>query len=309
METHLYDVIVIGGGPAGLTAGMYTSRARLKTLIIAGHEPGGQIALTYQVDNYLGFHDTITGPELIERFLKHASKFGATLLKNEVTAVDFSKKPYKVFIGEELYESNSVIIATGSKNRKLGLAAEERLFGRGVFVCATCDAVLYQDLKVVVVGGGDSAVQEALDMARFASEVYLIHRRDTLTACLCLRNRAEDQDKIKFLYDTEVIDILGENMVEAVKIKNVVTGKEETLKTDGVLIAIGWMPNSDIYKDQLDLDKDGYIVAEGVKTRKNGVFVAGDINDKEYRQVITACSSGCQAALEVERYLFKSNML
>jgi thioredoxin reductase (NADPH) len=305
--TLLYDVIIIGGGPAGLTAGMYTSRARLNTLIIAGHEPGGQITLTYQVDNYLGFHNTITGPELIERFLKHATKFGAKILKKEATAVDFSKEPYKVFIGEEFYEAKSIVIATGSRARKLGLESEERLFGKGVFACATCDAVLYQDLKVVVVGGGDSAVQEALDMARFASEVYLIHRRDALTACLCLRNRAMDEDKIKFLYDTEVIDILGENVVEAIKTRNLETGKEETLKTDGVLVAIGWLPNSSIFKDQLEIDMEGYIVADGVKTSKNGVFIAGDIIDKEYRQVITACGSGCQASLEVERYLFRSD--
>jgi thioredoxin reductase (NADPH) len=282
---------------------MYTSRAKLKTLLIAGHEPGGQIALTYQVDNYLGFHKTITGPELIERFTAHATKFGAELLENEATSVDFTKSPYKVYVGEKEYESKAIIISTGSKNKKLELESEDRLFGKGVFVCATCDAALYQDLTVVVVGGGDSAVQEALDMSKFASRVDLIHRRDNLTACLCLRNRAHEEEKIKFLYDTEVIDILGENVVEAVKIKNNKTGKEEIIETDGVLIAIGWLPNSNIFKGQIDIDEEGYIVADGVKTSKPGVFVAGDINDKEYRQVITACGTGCMASLEVERYL------
>jgi thioredoxin reductase (NADPH) len=287
---------------------MYTSRAKLKTLLIAGHEPGGQIALTYQVDNYLGFHETITGPELIERFTAHATKFGAELLENEATSVDFTESPYKVYVGEKEYESRAIIISTGSKNKKLGLDSEDRLFGKGVFVCATCDAALYQDLIVVVVGGGDSAVQEALDMSKFASLVYLIHRRDDLTACLCLKNRANEEEKIKILYDTEVTDILGENVVEAVKIKNNKTGKEEIIETDGVLIAIGWLPNSSIFKGQIDIDEEGYIVADGVKTSKPGVFVAGDINDKEYRQVITACGTGCIASLEVERYLSRNDI-
>jgi thioredoxin reductase (NADPH) len=287
---------------------MYTSRAKLKTLLIAGHEPGGQIALTYQVDNYLGFHETITGPELIERFTAHATKFGAELLENEATSVDFTESPYKVYVGEKEYESRAIIISTGSKNKKLGLESEDRLFGKGVFVCATCDAALYQDLTVVVVGGGDSAVQEALDMSKFASLVYLIHRRDNLTACLCLKNRANEEEKIKILYNTEITDILGENVVEAVKIKNNKTGKEEIIETDGVLIAIGWLPNSNIFKGQIDIDKEGYIVADGVKTSKPGVFVAGDINDKEYRQVITACGTGCIASLEVERYLSRNDI-
>lgn len=299
----MYDVIVIGGGPAGLTAAMYTSRAKLKTLLIAGHEPGGQIALTYQVDNYLGFHETITGPELIERFTAHATKFGAELLENEATSVDFTNTPYKVYVDEKEYQSKAIIISTGSKNKKLGIESEDRLFGKGVFVCATCDAALYQDLTVVVIGGGDSAVQEALDMSKFASRVYLIHRGDNLTACLCLKNRANEEEKIKFLYNTEVIDILGENVVEAVKIKNSITEQEEILETDGVLIAIGWLPNSTIFKGQIDIDEEGYIVADGVKTSKPGIFVAGDINDKEYRQVITACGTGCIASIEAERYI------
>jgi thioredoxin reductase (NADPH) len=305
VEKHLYDVIIIGAGPAGLTAGLYTSRARFKTLIISGAVPGGQIALTYRVDNYPGFHEPITGPELTEKLIEHATGFGAELYKKEATRVDFSKQPYKVYCGEEVYMAKTVIIATGSVNRRLGLDSEEKFFGRGVFVCATCDAALYEGLKVVVVGGGDSAVQEALDMTNFAKEVYIVHRRDKLLACKCLSQRAEEHDKIKILYNYEVDEILGENIVEAVRLRNLKTDEEITLETDGVLIAIGWMPNTKLFKDQLEIDINGYLVSDGLKTKKPGIFIAGDLNDRDYRQVVTACSSGCMAALEAERYLQK----
>ena len=307
MGTQLYDVIVIGAGPAGLTAGMYTSRARLKTLMISGAVPGGQIALTYRVDNYPGFYKPITGPELTEKLIKHATSFGAELYKKEATAVDFSKQPYQVYCGEEVYETKTVIIATGSLNKKLGLDSEEKFFGRGVFVCATCDAALYEGLRVVVVGGGDSAVQEALDLTNFAEEVYIVHRRDRLTSCLCLSQRAEEHDKIKFLYNYVVEDILGEKNVEAVKLRSLKTGEETTLETDGVLIAIGWIPNTELFIDQLELDDKGYINTDELETNKPGIFVAGDLNDQEYRQVVTACSSGCIAALKVERYLQRNS--
>ena len=284
---------------------MYTSRARLKTLIISGAVPGGQIALTYRVDNYPGFHEPMTGPELTEKLIKHATGFGAELYKKEATAVDFSKQPYKVYCGEEVYETKTVIVATGSLNRKLGLDSEEKFFGRGVFVCATCDAALYEGLRVVVVGGGDSALQEALDLTNFAEEVYIVHRRDRLTACLCLTQRAEEHLKIKFLYNHVVEDILGEKNVEGVKLRNLKTGEETVLETDGVLIAIGWIPNTELFEGQLELDNNGYIITEGLKTNKPGIFVAGDLNDQYYRQVVTACSSGCMAALKTERYLQK----
>ena len=305
-SNNLYDIIVIGAGPSGLTASIYTSRARFKTLNITGPMVGGQIALTYTVDNYPGFPDGITGPELSDLMRKQAEKFGTEFLDSNVTSVNFSSKPMKVFTDSDEFHAHSVIIATGSLNRKLGLESEERLMGRGVFVCATCDALLYQDRTVVVVGGGDSAVQEALDLSKFASKIYVIHRRDELTACKCLSTRAMEDEKISFIWNTEIIDILGERRVEAVVLRNNKTSEEYTLNTDGVLLAIGWLPNTELFKGHVDLDDKGYIISnEDVDTSVEGVFVCGDINDTEYRQVITACGSGCMAAIKAERYLQK----
>lgn len=304
MASAPYDVIVIGGGPAGLTAAMYTARANLRTLVVAGRMVGGQIALTFQVDNYPGFPETITGPELSGRMRRQAEKFEAEFLEDEATAVDFSSTPLNVIVGETVYEAWSVIVATGSSNRKLGLESEERLMGRGVFVCATCDALLYEGKRVVVVGGGDSAVQEALDLAKFAREVVIVHRRERLTACMCLKQRAEENDRIRFLWNTVVQDILGESRVEGVRLKSRETGEKRTLECDGVLLAIGWDPNTSLFRGQLDMDESGYIVSpSGVDTSVKGVFVAGDLNDTKYRQLVTACGSGCMAALEAERYI------
>lgn len=304
MASAPYDVIVIGGGPAGLTAAMYTARANLRTLIITGRMVGGQIALTFQVDNYPGFPETITGPELSGRMRKQAEKFKAEFLEDEATAVDFSSTPLNVIVGETVHEAWSVIVATGSSNRKLGLESEERLMGRGVFVCATCDALLYEGKRVVVVGGGDSAVQEALDLAKFAREVVIVHRRERLTACMCLKQRAEENDRIRFLWNTVVQDILGESRVEGVRLKSSETDEEWTLECDGVLLAIGWDPNTSLFDGQLDMDESSYIVSpSGVDTSVKGVFVAGDLNDTKYRQLVTACGSGCMAALEAERYI------
>ena len=294
---------MIGGGPSGLTASIYTARANLKTLVLTGPMVGGQIALTYQVDNYPGFPETITGPELTGLMRAQAERFGAEFLEDSVTSVDFSSTPLKVRVGDDEYEAISVIVATGSLNRKLGLESEERLMGRGVFVCATCDAVLYDGRKVVVVGGGDSAVQEALDLAEFAREVVVVHRREELTACLCLTERAEKNEKIRFVWNTVVQDILGEDRVEGVRLLNTGTGEEWTEDCDGVLLAIGWNPNTSLFKGQLEMDEKGYIVSPGgVETSVEGVFIAGDLNDTRYRQIVTACGSGCMAALEAERY-------
>ncbi len=303
MGSDLYDIIVLGAGPAGLTAAIYTARARLKTLVVTGQMIGGQIALTFQVDNYPGFPEGVTGPDLAGLMKSQAERFGAEFLEDEATAVDFSGRPFKVFAGGTEHQGDTVIIATGSLNRKLGLKSEERLMGRGVFVCATCDAILYEGKRVVVVGGGDSAVQEALDLANFAREVYVVHRRGQLTACMCLKNRADENEKIRFIWNTEVKEILGEDRVEGVRLKNRETGEEWTLECDGVLIAIGWIPNTKIFRGQLDLDDKGYIVSSGVDTSVEGVYVCGDLNDQRYRQVITACGSGCMAALEVERHI------
>jgi thioredoxin reductase (NADPH) len=304
MASDPYDVIVIGGGPAGLTSAIYTARANLRTLVMTGQLLGGQIAFTFQVDNFPGFPETITGPELSGRMRRQAEKFGAEFLEGEATAVDFSSTHLKVNAGDNEYEARAVIIATGSLNKKLGLESEERLMGRGVFVCATCDALLYEGKKVVVVGGGDSAVQEALDLAKFAREVVVVHRRDELTACRCLKERASDHEKIRFLWSTVVQDILGESRVEGVRLKNIETGEEWTLECDGVLLAIGWVPNTSLFRGQLDMDENVYIVSpSGVDTSVRGVFVAGDLNDTKYRQLVTACGSGCMAALEAERYI------
>jgi thioredoxin reductase (NADPH) len=300
-----YDVVVIGGGPAGLTAGLYTARARLRTKVLTGSTPGGQISLTYRVENYPGLHEPLTGPELVEKLMKHAESFGAELDKREAISVDFGK-PYHVYVSGEAVEAKTVIVATGSRNRRLGLASEDRLMGRGVFVCATCDAALYEGLRVVVVGGGDSALQEALDMSKFASEVVVVHRRDAFTACNCLQKSAQKESKIRFIMNTVVEDIIGHDYVEAVRLKDTITGGESTLQTDGVLVAIGWNPDTGLFRGQLDLDGEGYIVAEGVKTGKPGIFVAGDISDRIYRQVVTSCASGCMAALEAEWFLTRS---
>jgi thioredoxin reductase (NADPH) len=304
MASDPYDVIVIGGGPAGLTSAIYTARANLKTLIMTGQLLGGQIAFTFQVDNYPGFPETITGPELSGKMRKQAERFSAEFLEEEATAVDFSSTPLKVNAGDTEYEARAVIIATGSLNKKLGLESEERLMGRGVFVCATCDALLYEGKKVVVVGGGDSAVQEALDLAKFAREVVVVHRRNELTACRCLKERASENERIRFLWSTVVQDILGESRVEGVRLKNRETGEEWTMECDGVLLAIGWVPNTSLFRGQLDMDENGYIVSpSGVDTSVRGVYVAGDLNDTKYRQLVTACGSGCMAALEAERYI------
>lgn len=265
---------------------------------------GGQIALTYQVDNYPGFPDGTSGPDLVRLMRMQAEGFGAEFLEDEATAVDFSSHPLRVHAGGEERRGETIIIAMGSVNRRLGLESEGRLMGRGVFVCATCDAVFYEGRRVVVVGGGDSAVQEALDLSRFAREVFIIHRRDRLSACLCLSNRALENERIRLIRNTVVNEILGKDRVEGVRLRDLETGEERVLDCDGVLIAIGWEPNTSLLRGQLALDDKGYVVSKtGTDTSVPGVFVAGDIVDERYRQVVTACAGGCMAALEAERYI------
>jgi len=299
----LYDLVIIGGGPAGLTAAIYAGRSKLKTMLIAGTMPGGQIYLTYQVENYPGFPEGVTGPDLVDKMMAQVKKFGAEVREDTATQVDLSESPYRVWVKDDVYEARSVIIATGSRNRLLGLESEKRLMGRGVFVCATCDAALYEDLRVVAVGGGDSALQEALDITKFASEVILVHRRDTFRAQRYLVDQVAENPRISKRMNHTVEEILGDNYVSGIRIKNNETGEEETLETDGVLIAIGWLPNTELFKNQLPRNSNGYIKSNGVMTGKPGVFLAGDINDYAYRQLVTACGSGCKAALEAERYL------
>jgi thioredoxin reductase (NADPH) len=303
----LYDVIILGAGPAGLTAAIYATRAKLSTLIVSGPMIGGQISQTYQVDNYPGFPEGITGPDLATKFKIQAEKFGAVFIDSEATAVDFGSKPYTVVFDGENVESNTVIVAMGMIPKKLNIPGENKLKGRGVFACATCDAVLYEDLKVAVIGGGDSAVQEALDLAKYASEVTIIHRRSTFKAEKYLIEKAKENPRIKFVINSEVFEIIGEKHVEEVKIRDISTGEISTLTVEGVLIAIGWTPNTSIFQGQLNLDLDNYIISKSVFTEKPGIFVAGDLNDRVYRQVVTSCASGCIAALEAVNYLEKSN--
>jgi thioredoxin reductase (NADPH) len=302
-EKQLYDLVIIGGGPAGLTAAIYAGRSKLKTLLLTGAVPGGQIFLTYRVENYPGFPESVTGPDLVDKMISQVKRFGAEIREEKASEVDLKLPPYKIRVGEETIETSSVIIATGSNNRLLGLESETRLMGRGVFVCATCDAALYQDLRVVTVGGGESALQEALDLTKFASEVVMVHRKPNFSGSKYLIDEVTINDKITVMMEHTVEEILGDEYVNGVRVKDIKTGNETFIETDGVLIAIGWAPNTELFKDQLDLTQEGYIVADGVFTSKPGVFVAGDLNDTEYRQVITACSSGCKAAIEAEMYL------
>jgi thioredoxin reductase (NADPH) len=303
-EIEIHDLIIIGSGPAGLTAAIYTSRAGLNTLILAGIQWGGQLMLTSNVENFPGFPKGIIGPELMENMRKQAESFGATILNKDVTLVDFKSKPFKVSVQEKKYKAKSIIIATGASTRWLGLPSEQRLIGRGVSSCATCDAPFYISKKVVVVGGGDSALEEALFLSKFASDIKVIHRRDQLRASKIIQDRAFKEPKISFVWDSILIEVLGDKSVEGVKIKNVKTGEKSSLECEGVFIAIGHKPNTDIFKGQLDLDDGYYIVTEDItKTSVEGVFAAGDVRDRRYKQAVYAAGIGCKAAMDVQKHI------
>lgn len=300
----MYDVIVIGSGPAGLTASIYTSRASLKTLVVAGAMWGGQLMLTTEVENFPGFKEGILGPDLMDNLWKQAERFGAEMIFDDATAVDFSSKPFKVTAGSKVYEGKSVIIATGASAKWLGLESETRLRGRGVSVCATCDAAFFKDKKTVVVGGGDSAMEEALALSKFVREVKVIHRRDKLRASKILQERAFKDPKIGFIWNSSVQEILGKDKVEGIRLKKVDSNEEFELACDAVFIAIGHKPNTEIFKGQIELDEKGYIIAKDeTKTSVEGVFVAGDAQDYRYRQAVTAAGAGCKAALDAQKYL------
>ena len=300
----VYDVIILGSGPAGLTAAIYTSRAGLKTLVVAGILWGGQLMLTQEVENFPGFENGILGPKLMEEMRKQAERFGAELIFENATSVDFKSKPFKVTAGSTVYEAKTVIIATGASAKWLGLESETRLRGRGVSVCATCDAPFFRNKKVVVVGGSDTAMEEAFVLSKVASEVKVIHRRDKLRACKFLQEKAFENPKITFVWNSRVQEILGKDRVEGVRLRRVDSGEESVLECDAVFVAIGHKPNTDIFKDQIELDQTGYIVArEATRTNREGVFVAGDVADYRYRQAIAAAGSGCKAALDAEKYL------
>jgi len=304
LAKELYDVIIIGSGPAGLTAAIYTSRAKLSTLVIGGAAWGGQLMLTTEVENFPGFPNGVLGPDLMAKMRAQAERLGAKIMFEDVTAVEFRSRPFKISVGHRAFEAKAAILATGAYAKWLGLPSEARLRGRGVSACATCDAPFFRDKKAVVVGGGDTALDEALALSKYAREITVVHRRDRLRASKILQDRVFADKKISFVWNSVVVDILGKDRVEGVRLKNLQTGAESTLVTDAVFIAIGHKPVTDIFKGQVDLDENGYIIAhDETKTSLEGVFVAGDNQDKRYKQAITAAGAGCKAALDSEKYL------
>ncbi len=306
MQKKVYDVIIIGSGPAGLTAAIYSNRAQRSTLVIGGITWGGQLMLTGEVENFPGFPKGVLGPDLMANMRSQAERLGVKILFEDATAVDFSSHPFKVKIGDKVYEAKTVILATGASTKWLGLPAESRLRGRGVSACATCDAPFFRDKKTVVVGGGDTALDEALALAKSAREVTVVHRRAQLKACKFLQERVFANKKINFVWNSVIEDILGKDRVEGVKLRNVQTGEESTMATDAVFVAVGHRPNTSIFKGQIDLDENGYIKAHNeTKTSVEGVFVAGDNHDKRYKQAITAAGAGCKAALDADKYLLE----
>lgn len=300
----MYDVIILGSGPAGLTASIYTSRAGLKTLVVAGSMWGGQLMLTREVENFPGFENGVLGPDLMSAMRKQAERYGAELIFEPATTVNFKNRPFKVTVTDKIFDTKTIIIATGASAKWLGLESETRLRGRGVSVCATCDAPFFKEKKVVVVGGGDTAIEEALFLSKVVGEVKIIHRRSKLRASKFLQDRAFSDKKISFLWNSIITEILGNVRVEGVKLRNVVSGEESSLSCDAVFLAIGFTPNTSIFKNQIELDKTGYVlVRDETRTNIDGVFVAGDVANFRYRQAIAAAGSGCKAALDVEKYL------
>jgi thioredoxin reductase (NADPH) len=306
MSEKTYDVVIVGSGPAGYTAALYAARANLQTLVFQGFESGGQLMLTSDVENYPGYKDGVQGPDMMDEFEQQATRFGAEMRPDNVEKVDLSERPFRLWAEgeEEPVLARTVVIATGAQAKWLGLESEERLFGKGVSGCATCDAFFFRGKKVAVVGGGDTAMEEAGVLAKFADEVFLIHRRDEFRASKIMLERAEKNEKITFLTDTTVEEILGETTVEGVRIKNAKTGEEKTLPVDGFFAAIGHTPATGLFVGQLEMDGFGYVLQkEHTMTSVPGVFAAGDVSDTRYRQAITAAADGCRAAIDAERWL------
>ncbi len=299
------NMIIIGSGPAGLTAALYTARARLEPLVISGNQLGGQISITNEVENYPGFPEGTTGPELVELMQKQAERFGARMVIDEVIEVDFrSGSPFTVKTHSEEYQTNAVIVTVGASPRRLGVPGEEEFIGRGVSFCATCDGFFFREKDVVVVGGGDSAMEEGLFLTRFANQVRVIHRRDELRAGEALRHRAMANDKISFIWDTVVEEIKGNGAVQSIRARNTKTGETLDLSTDGVFIFIGHDPNSDLFGGQLEMDDRGYLLVDKkMMTSVPGVFAAGEIMDPTFRQIATSVGQGCAAAMMAERWL------
>ena len=302
-----FDVVIIGAGPSGYTAGIYCSRAGYDTLILSGILPGGQLVNTTEVENYPGFENGIMGPDLMIDMRKQSQRMGTTIVDDEVVDVDFRHKPYKVLTASEEYEGRAIIIATGANPRKLGLEGEETFGGKGVSYCATCDGPFFRNQEIVVVGGGDSAIEEATFLTKFATTVHLVHRRGELRASKVMQERALNNEKIKFHWDSAVVDIKGEQKMQQAVLKNLKTNEETSLDVGGLFVAIGHSPNTKIFENQIELDDEGYIILKN-KTHTNieGVFAAGDVHDRNYRQAITAAAFGCMAAIDVDKYISES---
>ncbi len=300
-----WDVIIIGSGPAALTAAIYMTRGAASTLVLAGEKWGGQLMDTTSVDNFPGFPEGIQGPDLMANMRKQAERFGTEILEKNVTKVNFIQKPFEVYVGEEKYLGKAVILATGAETLWLGVPGEKELIGRGVSTCAPCDAPFFKDKKVAVIGGGDSAMEEASTLTKYASEVTVIHRRDAFKASEAMQKKVLDNPKIKVIWNTEVTEVKGKNVVESLSLKNSQTGESSEIKVDGVFVAIGHRPDSEVFTGQIDRDEKGFIkiVSPHAHTSVPGVFVAGDVMDPYYKQAITSAGSGCAAALEVIKYL------
>jgi len=302
----MYDVIIIGSGSAGYTATIYSCRAGRKTLLVAGSISGGQLMLTSDVENFPGFPKGILGPELMENMRKQAERFGPDVVFDDASEVDFSSRPFKVKVGNTTHEGKTVIVATGASARWLGLPSETRLRGRGVSSCATCDGFFFREKEVVVVGGGDTALEEANFLANIARKVTVVHRRDKLKASQILQDRALKSPKISFVWDSSVAEVLGENKVTGIRVKDLNTGNASILPIDGLFIAIGYDPNTSIFQGKLELDSKGYVVTKAeTETSVAGVFAAGDVRDYRYRQAITAAADGCKAAIDADRFILE----
>jgi thioredoxin reductase (NADPH) len=300
----MYDVIVIGSGSAGYTAAIYACRAGRKTLVLAGSIPGGQLMITSEVENYPGFPEGVLGPELMEKFRRQAERFGPEIVYDDVSFVDFSSRPFKIAAGGKTYEGKSVIIATGANAKWLGLPSETKFRGRGVSSCATCDGFFFKGKDVVTVGGGDTAMEEANFLANITNSVTVVHRRDMLRASKIMQERATANPKIRFIWDSAVKEITGDDKVTGVKLHNLKSGKDSHVKAEGVFVAIGYEPNTGFLKGKIELDSQGYVVTrKDTETSVPGVFAAGDVRDHKYRQAITAAADGCKAAIDADRFL------
>ncbi|MDE1844757.1 MAG: thioredoxin-disulfide reductase [Thaumarchaeota archaeon] len=299
-----FDVIIIGAGPAGYTAAIYTSRAKRETLIISGVLPGGQLMLTTEVENFPGFASGIMGPELMTTMRQQAERMGTTIIDDEVVNVDFRQKPFKILTYSEEYEADAVIIATGATPRKIGAKGEQEFSARGVSYCATCDGPFFKNQEIVVAGGGDSAIEEAIFLTKFANKVHVVHRKNTLRASKIMQDRAFENKKIQFHWNTIIEEVKGNQKVSQITVKDVITNNVNTLEVGGLFVAIGHEPNTKLFKGQIDLDEQGYIALKNhTQTSVEGVFAAGDVHDHRYRQAITAAAFGCMAAIDIDKYL------